>query len=406
MIYFNLLRARRENKKLVLLTQYSLPWPLHYRLTNEALFDIHSEYMVVTKRSMWLIAGNVFVTVYAAIFRLLHRIAGRVGKPLKGELYYPIVGHETLWQPASSIKRFSWKVVQDYDWPTQLHTRLPVDISPAKKEIAESVRVSMGIPVTAWFVCLHVREGGFHRDCSPERNASIANYIKAIKLITEQGGWVVRLGDPSMTPLPKMEKVIDYPFTPFKNDVMDIYLIRECRFYIGMQSGLYDVARLFQRPMVLTNMANWLDACPSKECDIGVPKHVFSKSHGRFLSVKEWMSESFDATAYIGIGKDYELHENTPEELASAVQEHMQNTHHRPTQLQQEYQRTLQCQGRMILENPILKDHERDLHHRYRIACDLVAARGVLSNAFLEKHWDYDESCPPWPTNCQGQLRE
>ena len=35
------------------------------------------------------------------------------------------------------------------------------------------------------------------------------DYIKACKTITMAGGWVFRMGDPSMTKLPKMNGVID-----------------------------------------------------------------------------------------------------------------------------------------------------------------------------------------------------
>src|SRR5690606_22521878 len=64
---------------------------------------------------------------------------------------------------------------------------------------------SLGMPEDAWFVCMHAREGGYHREIpgstQEHRSTSIEDYFSAIRYITDQGGWVVRLGDPSMTPL-------------------------------------------------------------------------------------------------------------------------------------------------------------------------------------------------------------
>jgi hypothetical protein len=39
--------------------------------------------------------------------------------------------------------------------------------------------------------------------------------------ITQRGGWVIRLGDEAMLPLPDMNRVIDYPFSGLKLDEMN-----------------------------------------------------------------------------------------------------------------------------------------------------------------------------------------
>ena len=256
-IYYGLRKARREGKKLVLLHQYNLPWPLHYRLTNHDLIDVDSDYRVFSRNSPWHVIGSTLVTVYAAIFRILLRPLRRLGYTLSEFDFYPEVGLTTLWQPQAVMPEFSWDVVAKYDWPTELHKQISVYLGPQKKAVAERERKRMGLPDDAWYVCLHVRESGFHKDNMVERNATIANYVDAIREITAREGWVVRMGDPTMTRLPPMSKVIDYPFTASKSYAMDLYLISECRFYIGMQSGIYDVAMLLQRPMIITNMAGW-----------------------------------------------------------------------------------------------------------------------------------------------------
>ena len=104
-----------------------------------------------------------------------------------------------------------------------------------------------------------MRESGFRNDAGRReyRNATIGNYVKAFERITERGGWVSRMGDATMTKLPEMERVIDYAFTKYKSDLMDLFLIKKCRFFIGCQSGILDIASLFQKPTLIINMYNW-----------------------------------------------------------------------------------------------------------------------------------------------------
>lgn len=393
-IYHNLLRARKEGKKVVLLYQYKLPWPIRIRLSNLELIDIASDYKLLSNNSLLFIIGSTLVTLYAAVFRSINLLTRRLGYPLNDENIYPMVGILTLWQPHKNIKDFSWEIIADYDWPTQVHTKLPIYLQPHKKSVAVRNRQRLGIPVNEWYVCLHVRESGYHNDTTIERDASILNYIEAIKEVTNRGGWVVRMGDQTMTKLPEMERVIDYPFTEYKSDLMDIYLISECRVYIGMQSGIFDVAKLFQRPTIMTNMANWFYPHPAKCGDVGVLKHIYSKSKKRFLSVREWMSEPFTAVSFLTFDKDdYILYENTPEELRSAVAEFfMRNGRGELTPLQSEFNNKRLSQGKLLLENTLLIKAKKkdDMHNRYRLACDFVAAKGVISDEYLQKNWDKD----------------
>ena len=396
-IYYGLRKARREGKKLVLLHQYPLPWPLHYRLTNHELIDVDSDYRAFSRSSPWHVIGSAFVTVYAGICRAILRPLRRLGYTLHADNYYPGTGDSTLWQPKEIMPGFSWDVVAQYDWPTELRTPIRVYLGPQKKAAAECERKRMGLPDDAWHVCLHVRESSFHNDNMVERNASIANYVEAIKEVTGRGGWVVRMGDATMTRLPPLERVIDYPFTPSKSYAMDLYLISECRFYIGMQSGICDVAMLFQRPIILANMANWLYPFPHGKGDIGVLKHVYSKSRQRFLSVREWIAEPFNATSYSLLGEDYVLHENDPAELRAAVREFFdRDGNGEPTPLQCEFSERRLSRGRALLEKPLFPNHPYgydsnwDLHQRYRVASRLDSASGLISDDYLQKNWARD----------------
>jgi putative glycosyltransferase (TIGR04372 family) len=225
-----------------------------------------------------------------------------------------------------------------------------------------------------------------------ERNANILNYSGAIEEVTSRGGWVVRMGDSTMTRLPPMERVIDYPFTLSKSYAMDLYLISECRAYIGMQSGIYSIAFMFQRPMILANMASWFYPFPHMQGDIGVLKHVYSKSRKRFLSVREWMSEGLHATSFRELDEDFVLYENDAEELKAAVKEFFDRDGNvEPTPLQREYNELRISRGREILSKPIRpQDGIRDQQQRYRLASQFEPAIGLISEHYLRRNWNRD----------------
>ena len=97
---------------------------------------------------------------------------------------------------------------------------------------------------------LHVREPGYRgesRENTTEnwRNANPLDYLKAIKAVTNAGGWVFRMGDSSMTPLPSMPQVIDYAHHEIQSDWMDVFLWRELSVLYRHTIGLYEGTPFF-----------------------------------------------------------------------------------------------------------------------------------------------------------------
>lgn len=409
-IYFGLLQARREHKKLIILYPYELPWRLKFGFPNIELINIESEYRFPLNNTLYIV-GRILITAYFAFFRALSLLVRVLFGHHLNDLYRtPRIGALTLWQPEEKMAGFSWEVVDKYDWRKQLETPLQVSLGKQKKLIAENLRVQMGLPKEAWFACLHVRESGFRdsksykeNDSYSERNANILNYLGAIEEITSRGGWVVRMGDATMTKLPVMERVIDYPFTEQKSALMDIYLISQCRVYIGMMSGIYDVASLFQCPMIMTNMNNWLFTFPVRRGDLGVMKHIYSRSKNRFLSIHEWLAEPWAAVSYSHkLGEDYVFYENTPDELTAVVKEFFDRGDNRePTPLQRQFAELRVRRGKEIISEVMLSADDvqpyyrkdavnYDLTERYRLASRLDSAVGMLGTEFLQQNWEFD----------------
>jgi len=148
----------------------------------------------------------------------------------------------------------------------------------------------LGIPKDAWFVCIHCREQGYDvfEENQAYRSADINNYFLTMEAIVKRGGWIIRMGDPTMKHIPQMHHVIDYAHLDIKSDWMDIFLCASCKFMIGGASGLCQLSKVFDVPVIIVNMAPMPTSLfLGQPCDIGIPKLVWSIKEKRYLNFKE-----------------------------------------------------------------------------------------------------------------------
>ena len=102
---------------------------------------------------------------------------------------------------------------------------------------------------------------------------------------------------------------------------MDLYLISECRFFLGHNSGPSVIADLLKKPLLLVNMTDWTAGMLLKKGDLGIIKHVFSISRNRFLGIKEVLEEPSLVQVLGNSLEDYELVENSPKEIREIIEE-------------------------------------------------------------------------------------
>lgn len=156
----------------------------------------------------------------------------------------------------------------------------------------------LGVPEGAWFVGLHVREAGFHKEREDPTNrprvADIDTYLPAVEQVVERGGYVVRLGDPSMRPLPPLRGVVDYALSAAKADWMDVFLVACSRFMINTNSALYQACASFGTASVATNWTP-LSAFPMFGGDIVLPKLLRCEVSGRVQSFDDSLTLPRDA---------------------------------------------------------------------------------------------------------------
>ena len=399
-IYFGLLRARREQKKVFFLFPIDLFRRFYFskqgKGINSELIKIESSYRFLTQDHILSVLGTWCLTGIYCLFRIFILILHKFFKSQVHDSYItPSIGQKALWTP-EGVTRFDRQEVEEYNWKQQMNDPLDASISSESLKKARKIRNQMGIPESDWFVCLHVREGGYYDYIEGKakriRNCDINNYFKAIDYITQMKGWVVRMGDATMKPLPVLERVIDYPHTSFKSDLMDIYLIQECRFYIGSQSGIWDVATLFQKPIMMPNMCEWLFTYPQRKGDLGLMKHIYSRSKKRFLSLRECQDIFRNVQFDILFDNEHEFYENTPDEILTLVKEYLEDAgtgHVAP--LQENWNQRRIADGYHILENTIQSEHpDDDMDAKYRFSSRLEGCDGAMSLNFLNQNMEND----------------
>lgn len=172
-------------------------------------------------------------------------------------------------------------------------------------------------------VCLHVRDDGYFGTNMPYhryRNADIDTYALACQEIVKRGYLVVVMGSPKSKPF-SMPGVFDYAHSPIRSDRMDIYLLGNCRFFLGTPGGCLDVATVFGRPCVATNKAP-MNCPPYTSRDLFIPKRVYGVADQRLSiddvldsEIRNYCEAERYAKAYIT------LVDNTPEEIRDAALE-------------------------------------------------------------------------------------
>lgn len=181
---------------------------------------------------------------------------------------------------------------------------------------------SWGIPPESWFVTLHVR-GGTKKGAETYRDSAISSYIEAVSTITNAGGWVIRMGDTSMEPMPKMKNVIDYAHVYGKTDWLDVFLCAAAKFMIGTSSGLTTVSYTFGVPIAMTNCLPTATIYLGKQ-DIFLPRLMRSLADGTLLSFSQIMGLPYSMGCTDGMYKNIlgvETISNTSQEISDLVQE-------------------------------------------------------------------------------------
>lgn len=167
------------------------------------------------------------------------------------------------------------------------------------------------------YVCVHVRTGVYYAESGYNvRNASIDSYYRLITNLLERGFYVILMGDKIKLPqrFVELSGFFDYPSSSLKSELLDLWLIRNCTFYIGTVSGIQDTAFLFKKDVILTNFIP-LPFRYSGARFVCLMKKVLSDSYSMMSlrDICECLPDFFDH------GEGAKFCENTESELVAAL---------------------------------------------------------------------------------------
>ena len=182
-----------------------------------------------------------------------------------------------------------------------------------------------GLPKSSKFVALHIREGGQLGD---PRTQKIETFISSIIEITNNGYWVVRVGDPSMITLPNMKMLID--LVPKRNSAKELhaFVLASCEFFLGTHSGPAWVPRVFGIPTLITNAVKiGSTVARGPKGSIHIPKKYFDRK-GKLLSLSEVFNERLAYSAPLLHklkSKGFKLEANSSDEILGSTKEMIRN---------------------------------------------------------------------------------
>ena len=151
------------------------------------------------------------------------------------------------------------------------------------------------------FICLFVRDSEYlnnrykthNWDYHSFRDSDIDTYIPSIEWLTNQGVWVVRLGQKMKKPIPiKNKRIIDYSFIENKHDFLDFWFFANCAGCISTASGLDILAILYKKPNLFVNAMPLPSASTFQEC-IWVPKNMKWKKTNTPLTLNEYLKHHY-----------------------------------------------------------------------------------------------------------------
>ena len=266
--------ARRSKKKLIIIKTRKFQKLLNYKICNNPLFDSlivndqEPNNFFLYKIIDFLIQAEFVVRRAMAIF-LKHYFKLNIGEDFR----FAYLGSTGLYSE-NQLENFN-KIL-----PLSIKER-NVDLKKNDKQVCSRL-LNLNNFQDQKFVCLHVRDAGYHGDKlrRPYRNSDINNYIDLIELLISKNYLVFRIGDTTASKINyKNKKFIDYPFTELKSEIMDLYLLKKCEFYVGTPSGTLTTADLFNKPVFLTNLIDIFPTFPRKKYDRGMLKKIVKKKN-------------------------------------------------------------------------------------------------------------------------------
>ena len=313
--------ANKKNKKLIVIKLNIFKKLLKYQICNNDLFDSlefneeDSKLYNFTKILFTFLINFEFLLTRSLI--LINDFTLKIRFP--EYIRIPQIGLKNI---VYNKKKFFYKKYEHIQkYPKQININLKKDIEFKKKQTFNKLYKVFDKK----FVCLHTRDENYRNDKEKRsfRNSQIDSYIPAIQFLIEKGYVVIRIGNHNSDKI----NFVDDNFLEINNkepqNFFDVFLIKNCVFFIGTQSGPVDVSFMFDKPTLLTN---------SNTCYMTFPRNfkdriIFKRPilNGRTIGINDHLNLPFKYHNYLENNGDLEYYDNTPNEILESVKEFLIN---------------------------------------------------------------------------------
>ena len=191
---------------------------------------------------------------------------------------------------------------------------------------AEQFLKKLNIKLNKKLVILHVRDNSFKPfDGESYRSSKIKSFSLAIDYLLKNNYQIIRIGNQGMIKNPYGNKIID--LSNFKFDeslqLLQLYLVSKCSFFIGTCSGPYKFATIFKKPILTVDMAPMSLMFPVARKAIALPKLYINIKSKKIINFKDVFDYNF---SNLRLDKEFkanniELIDNSPKEILEGVRE-------------------------------------------------------------------------------------
>jgi len=349
--------AKKRDKKIIIIKVFLFKKILNYNICNDAIF--HELIINNSKINKYIqLILNFFVSlefIFRRSYILICRNIFKIKFPEQSN--FPHLGiNEIYGNKKIKLKNYDYSDIKKFN----LHNDL-IDISDEKKKYCERILDKLSFGNLENIVCLHVRDHYFKKDIERKnyRNSNINNYIDAIQYLIEKNYKVIRMGKEGKKINFRHKNFIDYCTLHQKEDILDLYLLNKCKFFIGTQSGIIDVAYMFNKPVYTTNMVELYSTFPRKNVDRGLFKKIFVKKNNERILIDKFLKMPFkyhDPQLQID---DLNFVENDPEDILSGLKEFIANIEKRekPNNRQKMFNKLLKEQHQKFFNDRQSKEY-------------------------------------------------
>jgi len=222
---------------------------------------------------------------------------------------------------SSANNPYPWQSIDIHDVISK--TRPRIIIAKSEKLESEKILKLAGFDPYKKYVCIHNRDSTFHSDeISNHRNSSINDFKDAVNYLVTLGYQVIRMGAKAQGKLEiESSLYFDYAQSGIRSELLDLFLISQCSFFIGNGSGIDFVPSLFRKRVVYINFSQFGTIPEVPNTSIVIFRRM--KVQEKILSILEIIEKGYESYTTVSQFKKagIELISNSNQEIRLVILE-------------------------------------------------------------------------------------